>query len=203
MVVSRSSRPLIADVFEKHIAGLLRLSLEPPRVNVKVLGVQTVYVVVALFYLGWFGSVFLASTSYAFASLAFPSALIVFLTLRNQLKFSGTLFALCVACLGVAFDSLAIRLGLVHVLEPVDSWMPVWLVAIWLLFAFSTANLGPRLHVPIWLATSLGFVVGPLSYKSGEYFQVLTLASPSALLVYAIFWALMFPSTVILSKRFA
>lgn len=155
----------------------------------------------ALFYVGWFGSVFLANSKYDTLSLSFPILLVGFLYFKNYLNLNNILLAFSISALGILFDSMAIKMNWIKVPEADFFIIPIWLVAIWLLFSFSMVRLGLILNPPMWLATILGFVMGPLSYKSGQILGVLFLAIPYGFIIYGIFWALMFPAVLRAAKR--
>lgn len=159
--------------------------------------------VIVVYYVGWFGSVLLASTEYAAASLLLPLFLIVLLFLRNLLNPRNFKLALLVSFVGILFDSILIHFGFISAHGPQLFAIPIWLISIWLLFSFSMIKLAPYISLPVWLASLLGFILGPLSYKSGEIFNVLMFTAPLTVFIYAIFWAIMFPSVVFVSKRFA
>lgn len=154
-----------------------------------------------LFYAGWFGCVFLGRTPYSLVSFLFPILLIGFLKMKGQLRANEIYASLGLAAVGVIFDAWIIQLGLVTTSGDSIFRMPFWLISIWLLFAFSMIKLGRNFQIPIWLSALLGFVMGPLTYKSGEVFQVLKLEAASTLWIYAIFWAVLFPNVLFLSKR--
>jgi hypothetical protein len=160
-------------------------------------------VIAVIFYLGWFGSVFLASTEYSCLSLIFPLVLIGFLRRRKYLNLKKFTLAIGLCSIGLVFDALLIKFELISVVGQSILLMPVWLLSIWLSFSFSMIVLGGRLNPPLWLAALLGFIIGPLNYKSGEVFNVLTFTSPDTYLYYAVFWALFFPAVLIFSKRFS
>lgn len=160
------------------------------------------FIVAILFYVGWFGSVFLAKTDFSLASLFFPAIMIGFLAFKKSLNKTNFLCALGISVFGVFFDFLLIQFGLVVAHGKNVLLVPVWLISIWILFSFSMIKLGLKFRPPLWLAASLGFVMGPLSYKSGEMFDILTFSTSNALLIYGIFWAATFPMVLNLSKRF-
>lgn len=162
-----------------------------------------IFIVVVLFYVGWFGSAFLAQTTYSSLSLIFPLVLIGFLILRKHLQIQGFAFALGIFSIGIAFDYSMLLFGFIQTQTQTLFSMPIWLISIWLLFSFSMIRLGNQLRPPIWLAALLGFIMGPLSYKSGEVFHILSFSSQNTFLIYAIFWAMLFPAILILAKRFA
>lgn len=160
-------------------------------------------ITVILFYVGWFGSVLSAQTAHSWQAIAFPIALISFLYLKKLLNNKIILTALFITMLGITFDSLLARLELITIPGQTTLIIPVWLISIWLLFSFSMMKLGVSFNLPIWALACLGFVFGPLSYKSGEVFNALFIASNLALFSYAVFWAIFFPTVILLSKRFS
>lgn len=158
--------------------------------------------VALLFYVGWFGAVFLGRTEFSAASLLFPALLIGFLFFRKSLSRSEFFCAIGVAVSGIFFDLSLFKFGLVSAYGETISIIPVWLVSIWISFAFSMVKLGIRFRPPLWLAALFGFIMGPLSYKSGEFFQVLQFSTSITFLIYAIFWAVSFPLIITLTKRY-
>lgn len=159
-------------------------------------------VVILLFYFGWFGSVLVAKTAYSSVALLFPIFLVIFLYLKKNLNKKNITFAFAVSLLGILFDSILIHFGLIVAAGTTVLMIPIWLVSIWLLFSFSIIKLGVNLKLPIGLAAVLGMVIGPLSYKSGEIFQVLTFSNSKTFLIYSLFWGLLFPLILNLSKRY-
>lgn len=160
-------------------------------------------VIFVLFYVGWFGCVLLAQSEVPGLTLIFPLLLVVFLVATGQLRKPGTGLALFLTACGSAFDWGMLQLGWITAKGLAVGLLPYWLLAIWLLFAFSMVPLGARLKVPLWVASGLGAVMGPLSYKSGELFEVLHFVSPWTTVGYAGFWALFFPLTLFLARRWA
>lgn len=158
-------------------------------------------ITIILFYLGWFGCVFIAKTSLSIVSLVFPLVLASFLYMRRSIGRGSTIFALTLSLLGVLFDLSLIHLGFVTVYGNPGFIVPVWLVSIWLLFSFSVVKLGPIIDLPIWLSSFLGMIVGPLSYKSGELFEVLRFSSSATFAIYACFWGIVFPLVLSLLKK--
>lgn len=163
-------------------------------------------IVIVLFYIGWFGCVLLAQTKFSALSMSFPILLIVFLYFTKYLTPKSLAFAGLIFALGVAFDFLMIYQGWIQIPGekslPNPFYFPVWLFGIWLLFAFSMIVIAPKFKAPLPLAVILGAIMGPLSYKSGEVFQVLSFSSSTTFLIYAVFWGTVFPLSLHLSKRF-
>ena len=155
------------------------------------------------FYLGWFGCVFFASEEHSILTLLFPLILITFLFFRRLLSIRLFVLSTLFSIVGIAFDSQLIRFDFVQVVGETSMFIPIWLVSIWLLFSFSMTQLGSWWRIPIWLGSILGFIFGPFSYKSGELLQVLFFNGDTGLFVYAIFWALMFPSVLYFTRRYS
>lgn len=157
--------------------------------------------IAVLFYIGWFGSVFLARTDFSVAAFVFPLLLLGFFLFKKSFALKDLIFVIGISAVGMIFDFLLLRAGLIKTSGQPIFLIPVWLISIWLLFALSVLKIGPKLHPPFWVSAALGGIMGPLSYKSGEYFQVLSFSSAQTFLIYAIFWALTFPLILKLSKR--
>ncbi len=162
---------------------------------------SNVIVTAILFYVGWFGSVFLAVKPYSSLSLIFPAFLLGFLASRGQLDKRSLSLGAAITVAGILFDALLIHFDLIEAKGKSLGAMPIWLISIWLLFSFSIVKLAPVLKISNGLAAVLGLVFGPLSYKSGEYFQVLSFETAFTWIVYALFWALVFPIVMDLSRR--
>ncbi len=153
-----------------------------------------------LFYLGWFGAIYFAKWGYPMASLIFPLVLIGFQIRKRFLTKRKVFCALAVFFVGIGFDSVMFYLGFIQSPEAFG-FSPAWLAAIWLLFAFSMMSLGASFSFPVWSLAALGAIFGPLSYKSGELFEVLIFTSSLTTWIYAVFWMFMFPIVVVASSR--
>ncbi len=155
-----------------------------------------------IYYVGWFGCIFTARADYSFLSLLFPAFLIGYLRWSKKLEFIEIAWAAGITGIGILFDFILLQFGSISMVGEPVFLIPTWLLSIWLLFSFSIVKMAPRMQFPLWTAAILGLILGPLSYKSGEYFQVLTLTTSSTLLAYAIFWALIFPAILMADRRF-
>lgn len=160
------------------------------------------YVIIAvLFYIGWFGSVFLAKSISSIATLFFPLILFGYLFFTDSISTNELKLSLGVSLVGIVFDYSLFELGFVDIVRDPHFNLPFWLISIWLLFAFSIVKMAKKFQLPLWLAALLGAIVGPLSYKSGEYFSVLSFTKPQTFLIFAIFWGITFPLVIDISKR--
>ena len=154
------------------------------------------------FYIGWFGCVLLASTAYGAMSFIFPAILFSFLFFKKQVSFQFINIFVGISLVGIFFDSLVIHFEWMTISGPSDYLIPIWLVSIWFLFALSIPKLGFLIKAPLWVMALLGCIMGPLSYKSGELFEVLTLTSPWTIFIYALFWTIFFPMVIFTTRRF-
>ena len=153
------------------------------------------------FDLAWFGCVFLGKTEFSHLSLILPLILISYLIGRKFLNKAKVLLAIGILASGLVFDFLMLQNGFISFPTNASYPLPFWLISIWILFSFSMTQMGSEMRMPLWIAAILGTVFGPLSYKSGEAFQVLIFSHSATLYIYAIFWTLAFPLVLHLSKR--
>ena len=114
-----------------------------------------VIAIVGLFYLGWFGSVFLAKTETPAFSLVFPVLLVGLLSLRKNLSRSDLGLALGISAVGIFFDWALIQLSFISITTGSPIRVPYWLISIWLLFSFSTVKLARKLNLSMGLEALL------------------------------------------------
>lgn len=146
---------------------------------------------------------FAANEAHSMIALLFPLILILFLLCRRLLSTRIFLLSVVLSLLGILFDSQLIRLGFVEVVAGTSFYVPIWLISIWFLFSFSMTQLGSWWRIPLWLGSVLGLIFGPLSYKSGELLNVLFFNGTAGLIIYAIFWAVMFPAVLYFTRRYS
>lgn len=111
---------------------------------------------------------------------------------------SESLLLVTATLLGTLADAIQAGLGLIafpgaplHLV-----WLPLWIPALWLLFATTfNASLLWVLRRP-WLAALLGAAGGPLSYLAGERLAALRMGPDPrlSLAVLAITWAVLMPT---------
>jgi hypothetical protein len=105
---------------------------------------------------------------------------------------------------GLCWDSALALLGLIAYrpgpLSP--PLAPLWILAMWVLFA-TTLQVSLRwLRGRWWLAALLGALLAPLAYVGGAHLGALQLLQPQvALLAQAAGWALLLPALVALARR--
>lgn len=153
-------------------------------------------------YAGWFGCVYFGKMSWGLASLIFP--LFSWILLYRFFKPSaGMIFRLLSLCsVGLIFDSIAVHFNLIQMSTPAEiGWLPLWLISMWLLFVCSLPLLQSLLQKKYFVAAILGAVFGPLSYKAGTQFDVLTMTSSTTFIIYAAFWAIYMPVGILIFRR--
>ena len=102
-----------------------------------------------------------------------------------------------VTLIGVIQDFTLIQLGVLQV--STQPWPPLWLVAIWLLFA-TTLNQSLRwLQHRYLLAAILGAIAGPLSYLAGERLGALQI-DHDLLPVLSFTWGVTLPCFMVLNS---
>lgn len=107
-----------------------------------------------------------------------------------------------VAAVGIMVDIVSVRAGLFRV--PGDGF-PVWLGALWLLFATTLNHCLAWLHGRPALAALLGSLGGTASYVAGVHLGAASFgAAPLlAIAVWLVLWSLLFPTLMVLSRRLA
>ncbi len=150
-----------------------------------------------LFNISWFGCVFSGKYETGFYVYLIPA--IFYLVLRTFVNLTLKLLGafLLVGLIGLSFDALALHQGwIVSSTLTTALSVPNWLVALWLLFSLSLPTYLNWLEDKWILASVLGFVLGPVSYRYGEALSVLSFTQPIFMLYYGIFWALFFPASL-------
>lgn len=113
---------------------------------------------------------------------------------------------LCIALsagIGCLLDSSLHAFGVLRFAETATFSIPLWLVALWLLFA-TTLNQSLRwLQARSLLAALLGAGAGPLSYWGGAQLGAAQfgIAAPVACLVLAVCWGLLLPLLNAMMRR--
>jgi len=109
-----------------------------------------------------------------------------------------------VTAIGLGWDSLIVSLGLMS--YPAGTFAPgvapLWILAMWALFA-TTLNLSMGwLKGRPWLAVAFGAVGGPLAYVAGKKLGGVEMGEPVlALLAQGLGWAVMMPLLLRLAAR--
>jgi hypothetical protein len=157
-----------------------------------------------VFQVAWFACVLGGARGFELAgTLVVVAAVGLHVALAQRAAVAATLVAV-VATIGLLWDSLVVTLGLMAYPSgsPSPGLAPVWIVAMWALFATTlNLSLGWLQGRPV-LAALLGAVGGPLAYFAGHRLGGIDLPDPAlALLVQGLGWALLMPLLAWLATR--
>lgn len=166
---------------------------------------MNILVNVVLFQLGWFACVLGAAYGAPFLGTAIGVGIATRHVLRAVRPGKELGLVMIAAAVGIVWDSALVMSG--YIAYPngilVAGFAPVWIVALWGLFA-TTLNVALRwLHGRMVLCALFGAVGGPLAYYGGAKLGALQLLDlPLALGAQALGWALLMPLLVFLARRF-
>ncbi|MEQ1600346.1 MAG: DUF2878 domain-containing protein [Methylophilaceae bacterium] len=156
------------------------------------------------FQIGWFACVLGAAQDLPWLGplVALP---IIFLHLYGAAQPAVALtLIVAVAILGSLFDQTLLTLGWIGFPPNFlpETLLPLWMTALWMLFA-TTLNLSLRwLQGRILLAILFGFIGGPLAYIAGTKLGAMQLLQPEKLLIaLAIGWGTLMPTLLNLAKK--
>ena len=156
------------------------------------------------FQLAWFACVLAAAQGRALlATLAVAIVVCVHLWLAPR-RVPEAMLVLVVTSIGLFWDSLVVSLGLVSYASGnfADGVAPVWIIAMWALFATSLNLSMGWLKGRPWLAALFGAMGGPLAYLAGERLGGVQMPDPvMALGAQAIGWAAILPLLTLLATR--
>jgi len=158
----------------------------------------------AAFQLAWFACVLGgAHDKVAAGTLAVAAVVALHLALAPRPGLEARLVAI-VTAIGLAWDSLIVSLGLMNYPSGMfaPGVAPLWILAMWALFA-TTLNLSMGwLKGRPWLAVAFGAFGGPLAYLAGKRLGGVEMNEPwLALLVQGLGWAVMMPLLLRLAAR--
>jgi len=150
----------------------------------------------ALFQAAWFACVLSAAHGRAELGVLAVSIQVLitwWLSPARSMELKVTLLAILV---GLVWDTAMLQAGWVRYASPgpLPHVAPVWILALWALFA--TLLCGPLawLHGRPWLAAALGAVGGPMSYLAAVRLGAGSFGEPvTAMVVLALGWAVMTP----------
>jgi hypothetical protein len=158
-----------------------------------------------LFQVGWFACVLGGANDRPWLGTSIALAIVVWHVGRSPRPRAETILVLAAAGIGAVADTLPVAADWVRYASGtvVPGTAPVWLVAMWMLFA-TTLNVSLR-----WLrryplaAIALGALGGPLAYWGGARLGAMEFVAPvAATVALAIGWAVLTPLLVWLARRF-
>ncbi len=155
-----------------------------------------------LFQLGWFIAIWGASHQTLLASMIAISFILTIHIIQARDKKEAVTLLLMIMLLGPLFDQCLLSLGLIEYKSQFSEYIvPIWIVALWGLFA-STLNISLSWlrHCKL-LAVLFGLIGGPLSYIAAEKLHAIQLMNSYALITLALGWALLTPLSLLMAEK--
>lgn len=153
------------------------------------------------FYLGWFGCVYCAKYDFYWASLFFPIISFIFIYFKKIMVLKRIILLIFMAIAGYFCDWLFYSFNLISFPRYFVFAPPVWLLAMWLLFAGALPLMETFFFKRLFLGAILAGIFGPLSYYAGASFQILFFTSNLSLMVYILFWTISFPLMIYFQRK--
>jgi len=157
------------------------------------------------FEIGWFAAVLGAAHQRVWQGVAVAMLVVLLHLLMSHRVLRELQLLFCVMVIGAVWDS---ALAATHIIQypsgqVLPATAPVWIIAVWALFA-TTLNVSMVfLRGRPLLAAFIGIVGAPLSFLGGMHLNALQFPDTNkALLALAIGWALWMPLMIYLAKRF-
>ena len=157
------------------------------------------------FQIGWFACVVGAAQGYPLVAVAVASIIVILHLLRDNNLYSELCLIISAVFIGIIWESLLLASGWLAYASSGGSsiFAPIWLVAMWALFATTINHSMAWLKNRYFLALLLGVVFGPLAFIAGENLgAVMFLDRTMALTLLAVGWAVLMPLLLWLAQQF-
>ncbi len=154
------------------------------------------------FKVSWVATVFGAAAGWPLIGPLFVAGAALLHLRRSHQPYRELSLLALAGLLGLTFDSLLLATGWIAFPDHTSILAPLWMFAMWILFA-TTLNVGFHwLRPRLWLAAVLGAIFGPLSYWSGSRTGALIIVdTTSALVTLSAGWAVLMPLLIVLATR--
>ena len=156
------------------------------------------------FQIGWFACVIGAAQGQVILAISVVGSIVAYHLYRNN-SYAELFIILTAIVIGFIWESCLVTSGWLSYGLAADSvvFAPVWLVAMWALFA-TTINLSMAWLKNHWfLASLMGAIFGPLAFVAGERLgAVQFIDRPLALSALALGWAFLMPLLLWLADSF-
>jgi hypothetical protein len=162
----------------------------------------TVYFVIGQ--IGWFACVLSAARGVPWIGVSVVALLIAAHLWRAARLLPELKLVVGVAAIGAVWESAAVFFRVLGYPGGVDirGMAPLWIVALWALFAAQFNTTYRWLKPRIGLASLLGAVAGPLSFRAGAALNAVRFLQPRvSVAVVAVGWAMLLPIVVVVSRR--
>ena len=153
---------------------------------------------------GWFTCVLSAARGVAWIGDTVAAVLIALHLARVERPFDELKLIGSVVAIAVVWESALVATGLLA--YPTGAFIPglapLWILALWALFAAQVNTTYKWLKPRLWLAAVLGAMAGPLTFRSGVALGAVRFAKPGgAAAALLIGWAVLLPLIVYWSRR--
>jgi len=154
--------------------------------------------------LGWFACVLSAARDVPWMGVATTIVLVAVHLARVERSLQEFKLLVSVVMIGAIWESVPVATGLL--VYPSGTVLPgaapYWILALWALFAAQFNTAFGWLKQRMLLASVLGAIAGPMSFRAGAALGAVRFAHPlPATLVLAIGWAILMPVLILLSRR--
>jgi len=155
-----------------------------------------------LFQLGWFIAIWGAAHQKLLPSMIAVALIFMIYIIQARYKKEAFILLLLIMLLGPIFDQCLLSFGLIEYKSQFSEYIvPIWIVALWGLFATTlNISLSWLKHYKL-LAVLFGLIGGPLAYIAAEKLNAIQLMNSYALLALALGWALLTPLSFVIAKR--
>jgi hypothetical protein len=153
---------------------------------------------------GWYACVLSAAKNIAWLGESVALVLVIAHLLRVERPRQELKLLASVVVIGWVWESALLDLGLLA--YPTSSSLhglaPLWLPALWALFAAQINTTYSWLKRRFHVAVLIGAIAGPLSFRAGAALGALRFANPwPAAIALAAGWAVLLPLTTVLARR--
>ena len=158
----------------------------------------------AMFYLGWFACVVGAGRGQLWLGPALVGVLLLVHLSVAANRAQEARLILAIGLLGFSIDTLQASAGLyAFTRTSVVPWLcPLWMVALWMIFATTLNSSMAWLAGRYRLAAALGALCGPASYVAGARLGAIELSSNALVSLggIALVWALAMPTLLVIRE---
>lgn len=158
-----------------------------------------------LFQAGWFVTVIGVANQSEWVAIACVSTILFAHLYMVTDKLTELLLIITSGLLGFVIDSVLISQGLFVAagIIGLQGMAPLWLIALWMLFAITVNHSLGWLQGRYLVAGLLGLIFAPVAYLAGDKFGVLTISADhgmyQVLLVIGAVWAVVTPLLLLIS----
>jgi hypothetical protein len=159
---------------------------------------------IVLYQCAWFASVLGAANQQPWLGLAVAAVVLALHLMLAKDPLTEAKLIVFVALIGFTFDQMLLSSQLIDYQAHgwSESYIPAWIVALWLTFAtLLNVSLG-WMRERLVIAALFGLIGGPLAYYSAQSLGAITINSNTAYWVLGVGWAIITPALLILAKRF-